>query len=90
LHAQEGRTFIQCPMEGFILFRLGTRGADSGEVVPLSGTRMGATSIMACACLPERVGEGCQTLLPRDNGTLSAIKFQLSGKELVLQFGNHC
>jgi hypothetical protein len=56
---------------------------------PTEGTRVGATSITAHACLPERVSEGRQTLLPRDDGALSAIKFHLLGKELVLQFSDH-
>jgi hypothetical protein len=55
-----------------------------GEVVPLDETRLGATSVTACACLPDHVSEGHQTLRPHDDGALSAIKFHLSGKELKL------
>jgi hypothetical protein len=50
---------------------------------------MGVTSITARVCLLERTSEGHQTLLPRDDGTFSAVKFNLSGKELVLQFDDH-
>jgi hypothetical protein len=54
------------------------------EALTLDGPNKGATSIMECACLLGRMSEGHQTLLPRDSGTLSAVKFHLSGKELVL------
>jgi hypothetical protein len=71
-------------------FVLGVGGAHLGKVVRPGGTRMGATNITADACLPERMSEGYQTLLPRDDSALSAVKFLLSGKELVLQFSDHC
>jgi hypothetical protein len=47
-------------------------------------------SVTARACLHEHVSKGRQTLLPRDDGALLAVKFPLSGKELVLQQGDHC
>jgi hypothetical protein len=58
LHAQEGPLIIQRPIEGFMPFELGARGAHQGEVVPLGGTHMGATSITARTCLPECASEG--------------------------------
>jgi hypothetical protein len=70
-------------------FGLGAGGAHLGNIVPSGGTCMGATSIMAHECLPERTSECCQTLLPRNDSALSTVKLHLSGKELVLQFGNH-
>jgi hypothetical protein len=75
--AQEGHAFIQRPTEGFMPFELGAGGAHLSEVV------------MAHTCLCEHANEGLQTLLSRDDGTLSAVKFPLSGKELVLQLGDH-
>jgi hypothetical protein len=54
------------------------------EALTLDGTNKGETSIMECVCLLGRMSEGHQTLLPCDSSTLSAVKFQLSGKELVL------
>jgi hypothetical protein len=52
-------------------FGLGAGGAHLGLVVLLGGTRMGATSFMACTCLPKRVSKGRQTLLPCDDSVLS-------------------
>jgi hypothetical protein len=60
-----------------------------GEVVPPADTRMGSTRIMVHKCLLKRASEGHQTLLPHDDSALSAVKFHLSGKELVLQFSDH-
>jgi hypothetical protein len=71
-------------------FGLGAIGAQLGDIVPPGITYMGATTITACVCLPERASEGRQTHLPCDDGALSAVKFHLSGKEMVLQFGDHC
>jgi hypothetical protein len=71
-------------------FRLGARDAHLGEVVPSGGTHMATTSVTPHSCLPKRVSEGRQTLPPCDDGALSAIKFHLSGKELVLQFSDYC
>jgi hypothetical protein len=71
-------------MEGFTSFGLGARGTHLGEVVTPDSTRAGMTSITAHACLHERVREGHQTLVSRDHSALSAIKFHLSDKELVL------
>jgi hypothetical protein len=39
-------------------FRLGPGGTHSGEVVPLGGARMRATSVTARACLLEHASEG--------------------------------
>jgi hypothetical protein len=78
---------IQCPTEGFMPFRLGIAGAHLSEVVMPDGTPMGTASITARVCLPEHASEGHRTLVPRDDGSLSAIKFPLSSKELVLQLG---
>jgi hypothetical protein len=55
-----------------------------GEVVTPSDTHVGATGVTSCTRLPERVGGDQQTLLPRDDGTLSAVQLPFSGKELRL------
>jgi hypothetical protein len=77
-------------MEGFTPFRLGAGGAHLGEVVTPDGTPVGTTSVTARTCLPEHMREGHQALYPHDDGALSAIKFPLSGKELVLQLSDRC
>jgi hypothetical protein len=84
LQVQEDHALIQRSIEGFTLFRLGARSAPLGKVVTPDVTPMGVASIMVCACLLERSNEGHETLLPRDDGALSAVKFPLLGKELVL------
>jgi hypothetical protein len=71
-------------------FRLGARGAHLGKVVTPDGTPVGTASVTGRTCLPESTSEGHQALHPHDDGALSAVKFPLSGKELVLQLGDRC
>jgi hypothetical protein len=68
-------------MEGFMPSGLGDGGAHLSEVVTLDDTPMGAASITTHMCLPECMSEGRQIVLRFDDGTLSAIKFPLLGKE---------
>jgi hypothetical protein len=71
-------------------FRLGVGGAHLGKVVTPDGTPVGTANVTGRTCLPERTSEGHRALHPHDDGALSAVKFPLSGKELVLQLGDRC
>jgi hypothetical protein len=51
---------------------------------------MGTTSITFHAHLPKRVSKSRQAFLPRNNNALSAVYLPLSGKEMLLQFNDHC
>jgi hypothetical protein len=70
-------------------FGLGTGDAHLGRIVPMNGIHAGTTSITFHARILERVSEGHQALLPRDNDALSTIKLLPPGKELLLQFDGH-
>jgi hypothetical protein len=90
LQVQEDHELIKRLKKSFMLFGPGARGAHLSGVITPDGTPVGASSVMALACLRKRISEGCQTLIPRNDGALSALKFPLLGKVLVLQLDDHC
>jgi hypothetical protein len=80
---------IQRPVNGYAPVGLGVGGAHVSEVMMPDGIRVGVNSIMTYTRLRECMSEGHQTLLPHDDGALTTVKQPLSGKELLLQFGEH-
>jgi hypothetical protein len=80
---------LQHPAKVGKLFGTGTRCVRLGEEVPLDDIGTDTTGIMFHAHLPKRVCKGCQSFLPCDHDTLSAIQLPLPSKELPLQLNSH-
>jgi hypothetical protein len=80
--------FLQCPAKVGELFQPRTGGTRLGEEVPLDGIGTTATTVTFHAHLPERMRNGREAFLPRDDGTLSAIQLPLL-KELLLQLDGY-
>jgi hypothetical protein len=73
LQAEKGLVFLQHPTEVGKMFRPGTGRARLSKKIMLDGISTDMTSIAFHAQLPKRASKGCQSFLPHDHGTLSAI-----------------
>jgi hypothetical protein len=71
-------------------FKLGVGDVHLRIIVTPDAIRVGVTSVVFHARIPDHVREGHQALLPRNDGALSTIKLLPSSKELLLQLDNHC
>jgi hypothetical protein len=89
LQAKEDLAFLQCSAKMMELFRPGTRGTRTGNDVPLDSLNLDVFGITFCVCLPKRMCESHQSILPHEDGAFHAIQPPLSGKELLLQLNGH-
>jgi hypothetical protein len=76
--------FLQCPIEVDELFGPGARDMRLGEEVLLDSLSSNVTDVTFCEHLSKGTLKGCQSILPRGDGTFLAIQLPLPGKELTL------
>jgi hypothetical protein len=80
LQAKEDLAFLQCPVEAGELYGPRTRDACLGKEVLLDSLGSDVMGIMFYEHLSKGALKGCQSILPRGDGTFPAIQLPRFGQ----------